>query len=269
MPIPKLLHQINETKNLAPMFRPYQRQLLKIHPGWDYHLHDNIDMRNTLGRYFPSLVPIYDNYPFNVQRADLFRLVIVYVMGGFYVDLDVDCLNELDSLTAFNCVFGEEKTLTRTEAQALGHRDLLRVGNYMFGSSPGHPFLLRVVEEMVKRARTRITTENDILETTGPGLLTTVYHDNKKAYRDIVLLRNKDRKCLSPNCSGASCHFGKYANHHHIGSWRRQLDTRVEEYTSHEKQPLPEHSYKEALVSIQSRINKTPDSPFPGQGTGT
>lgn len=256
MPIPKIIHQTNATKELPEIYKSYQKRLLEIHPDWEYRFYDDIECRNTVERYFPSLLPIYDNYPANIQRVDIFRIVAIYAVGGFYLDLDIVCLKKLDTLCEFNCVFGEEKTLTQVEAKELGHRDTVRVANYMFGCEHHHPFLLHVLEEIVKRGQKKIITENDILETTGPGLITTVYHDCKEQYRDIVLLPNKDRECPSLYCKGVSCHFGNYANHRHLGSWRWQHAGSFNINIPREKESLPEQLYKKALSCIQSKINK-------------
>jgi hypothetical protein len=68
------------------------------------------------------------------------------------------------------------KTLSPEQAIRLGHRHRLRVANYMFGAEPKHPFWLDVLQEMLCQAERKIVSENDILESTGPGLWTNVYH---------------------------------------------------------------------------------------------
>ncbi|HEY7535177.1 MAG TPA: glycosyltransferase, partial [Thermodesulfobacteriota bacterium] len=102
--------------------------------------------------------------------------------------------------------------------QKLGHRDSLRVANYVFGSEPGHPFFLYILQKMAEESQQKIKTEDDVIESSGPGLVTNVYFDHKDKFRDIVLLPNKDRICL--HCRNISCHFGNYARHHHVGLWR-------------------------------------------------
>ncbi len=262
MSIPKIIHQTNGAKELPEMHRLSQKRLMEMHPHWEYRFYDDIECRNTVKRYFPDLLPVYDHYPANIQRVDIFRMIAIYEIGGFYLDMDIFCLKKLDRLCSFNCVFGEEKTLTRAETKKLGHRDPVRVANYMFGSKRRHPFLLRILEEIVRRGRRKIIEENDVLETTGPGLVTTVYHDCKKKYRDIVLLPNKNGVC--PKCGGVSCHFGRFALHLHMGSWRwghgRDFNGNIPE----EKKPLADSFYMKALSLIQSEMSNlsAPDDIF-------
>jgi mannosyltransferase OCH1-like enzyme len=126
------------------------------------------------------------------------------------------------ALCQHGAVFAEERTLSAAEAEALGHHDPLRVANYMFGSEARHPFLRHVLRELVIRSKRPIACENDVLESTGPGMLTTLYHRVKSQYDDVQLIRNHGHRCLSPYCQGQSCQFGYYASHLHIGSWRWQ-----------------------------------------------
>ncbi|HEY9262706.1 glycosyltransferase, partial [Chitinophaga sp.] len=161
----------------------------------------------------------YLAFPYPVQRADIFRVMIVYLLGGFYLDLDMLCLKELDDLRDGELVLGIEKVLSEEEADHLGHRYRTRIANYMFGARAGHAFLHDFLEAASVKSTGTIAHEQDILEMTGPGLLTKVYHRMKHRYNDIVLLENSSRPCPK-SCGPASCHFGDYAVHYHVGSWR-------------------------------------------------
>ncbi len=218
MAIPKILYQTYKTKEIPERLEEYRRKLLELHPGWEYRFYGDDECRDLVKRFLPSFLPVYDSCSIPAQKADIFRIIAVWALGGFYLDIDVECIRSVDQLCEFHLVFAEELTLTQEQAKELGHRDRLRVGNFMFGSEQGHPFLLRILRKMAEESRREIRSENDVLESTGPGLVTTVYHDACEELRDIVLLRNIDREC--PVTGGVACHFGNYAIHHHEGSWR-------------------------------------------------
>ena len=93
-------------------------------------------------------------------------------------------------------------------------------GFYMFGGIPKHPFLHRIMDEMAERATIILKSQQEILDITGPGLLTDTYWDNYGMYTDITLLRNTDKRCRQPYHNEISCHFGDYAAHLHAGTWR-------------------------------------------------
>ena len=260
MAIPKIFHQTYKAKDIAEPYKTYRQKLLDLHPGWEYLFYDDNDCREIVSRYFPSFLPIYDSRVADIQRADIFRMMAVYAFGGFYLDIDVECINSLDQLCEFRCVFAEEITLTKEETEKKGHRDPVRVANYMFGSEPGHPFLLHVLKKMAEESPREIITVDDVLESTGPGLLTTVYFDCKDKFPDVVLLPNNDRICR--HHGAISCHFGNYAKHHHAGSWVREGVLKYPLKTSEDKVKVAERRLEEINSGIESELNNIsiPDS---------
>lgn len=217
MPIPKLIHQTDKSDDIRKLYRHFREGLHSLHPDWEYKFYNDDACRKAVERYLPAFLPIYDSASV-IQKTDIFRIVIVYGEGGFYLDMDIECLRPFDDLCEFRCVFAEEITLSEEEAGKFRHRDRLRVANYMFGSEAGHPFLLRLLRGIARESGREIQTEEDVLDSTGPGLVTTEYHDTREEMRDVVLLRNIDRTC--PIIGAVSCHFGNYAKHHHEGTWR-------------------------------------------------
>lgn len=58
MPIPRIIHQTNGTKELSDIYKSYQNRVIEIHPDWEYRFYDDIECRNTVEQYFPYLLPI-------------------------------------------------------------------------------------------------------------------------------------------------------------------------------------------------------------------
>ncbi|MCA9810363.1 MAG: glycosyltransferase [Candidatus Dadabacteria bacterium] len=218
MAIPKIIHQTCISPvGLSPELAPFVEKVAALHPEWEHRLYGDDESRAAVERIFPALLPLYDaSAP--IQKADIFRVVAVYGDGGFYLDTDVELRLPLDDLCEFRAVFGEETTLSPEDAARRGLESPLRIGNYAFGGEPGHPFLLRILEGMAGEAERAIAAEDDILESTGPGLVTAVYIKHRAALKDVVILRNYDRMC--PMCRTVSCSFGNYAGHAHVGAWR-------------------------------------------------
>ncbi|MDY6987345.1 MAG: glycosyltransferase [Thermodesulfobacteriota bacterium] len=260
MAIPKIIHQTGRSRSISPEDEACQKRLLTLHPNWEYRFYDDGDCRAMVKCYLPSFIPVYDSYPENIERVDAFRIIAVWAMGGFYVDLDVECFKNLDDLCEYHCVLGEEKTLTIDETREFGLRDPVRVANYMFGSEPRHPFFLDVLAEMVKRSERVIRTENDVLEATGPGLLTTVYFNCREKFRDVVLLPNRDLVCSNPDCGGVACHFGNYAKHHHAGGWRFERGARGVDKAIEKKKPVTPEQLKGIFSVLQLEMGGVPTS---------
>lgn len=222
--IPKKIHFIFLAKNetMPEIFNYCFKRAKQLHPDWEINFYNEDDALQIVERHFPELETLYLSYPLNIQRADILRMLLVYLYGGFYLDLDIYCLKKLDPLLKFNVVLGEEKHLKREVCTALGLKNPKRIANYMFGSAPKHPFWLDLLNKIMEKSSIEIKSENDVLESTGPGLLTDFYHSRANAYKDIVLLTNKDRFCLNESHKEVACHFGNYAAHLHTGTWRWQ-----------------------------------------------
>ena len=220
--IPQKIHLVflNKKKDYPDIFKKCIERIKSLHPKWEINVYNEDDADEIIRQRMPYLLSIYNSYKHRVQKADILRVILVYLFGGFYLDMDILCLKPLDNLLRFGLVLGEEKKLTKNECEKLGLLEPVRIANYMFGSTVGHPFWLGFLKEMLKKSYEPIINENDILENTGPGLLSNFFAKNKLIYREILLLRNEDRVCLIQNHNEISCYFGNYAAHLHQGTWR-------------------------------------------------
>jgi mannosyltransferase OCH1-like enzyme len=217
--IPQIIHLIGKNKTIPSQFKYFTDRMEKMHPQWEFIVWDDDAALSIVNEYFSEWKATYLSYQKVIQRADIFRVMIIYLKGGFYMDMDMFCLKALDELCHHEIVLGIEKVLTPTEMHHLKHIYPIRIANYMFGSKPRHAFWLDFLNEAKSKSTCSIEEENDVLETTGPGLLTNIFHQVKYKYNNLVLLENNEMPCPK-SCGQASCHFGHYAAHHHVGSWR-------------------------------------------------
>ncbi len=220
--IPKVLHFTYKNELMLNQHQSYLDSAQRINKGWQINLYDDETARNIVKEHFDEYLQMFDNFKHAVQRADVFRLMIMYLKGGFYADLDMEFLKPLYDLTTHQLILAEEKTLSAEECNRLKHLYPMRIANYMFGSEAYHPFWLDVLKAIRFQNNLTVKNENDILQHTGPGLFTNIFHQFKNKYPEIYLLENKTNRCLK-NCNPKiSCHFGDYARHWHQGSWRWQ-----------------------------------------------
>lgn len=225
MQIPRIIHLLCPEKNIPEVYAPFYERIRRLHPGWEIRLNDDAAALQEVQHHFPDLLEAYLSFPRNIQRMDAFRMLAVYRTGGFYLDMDMYCLKSLDGLLHHELVLGEEKTLRGETLQLPHHKYALRIANYAFGAVAGHPFIHDFINDMLSHATDPITDDNDILESTGPGLLTNFYHTRRRQYAGIFLLENADAWCPKKCSRQPSCHFGDYAVHHHLGTWRQETNT--------------------------------------------
>lgn len=99
--IPEVLHQTWKSKTALPeRFRCWRESFLELNPRFEFRLYDDADNRALLAETFPQLLPLYDSFPREIFRADFIRPVYLYRFGGFYADLDFQCLAPLSQLNA-------------------------------------------------------------------------------------------------------------------------------------------------------------------------
>ncbi len=223
--IPNRIHLIflREDEAFPELFSNCMQRIKNMHPSWNVHLYNEQNAQEIIKIHLPQYINAYNSFQHNVQKADFLRIALVYIYGGFYMDLDMLCLKSIEELRKHKLVLGEEKTVGEAVQQTLGLKNHLRIANYMFGGVSGHPFWALLMERMATLSIQTITTQQDLLDITGPGLISDLYHDNTGLYPEITLLKNTTRRCLQPNHDEISCHFGEYAAHLHAGTWRKEL----------------------------------------------
>lgn len=126
----------------------------------------------------------YVNLPLPVLKADLFRYIVAFTLGGFYNDADIDCFNPFSSIVDDNIDFvvGVEKNLIDVD-NWLGWNfpRKYQLLQWTFGSAPGHPILADIIDKIVAM-EPRITASIGymdklarnlcIVEFSGPGVFT-------------------------------------------------------------------------------------------------
>ncbi|NJD18747.1 MAG: hypothetical protein FIA95_05625 [Gemmatimonadetes bacterium] len=223
MAIPRILHQTWTSERLPPAFRACQESWRRHHPGWEYRFYDDGACRRVVEEGFPSLLVLYDACPHAVQRADIFRYLVVARDGGLYADMDVECLRNVEPLLeGRRAVFGVEDRLTRRRTRRLNLRHAERIANFIFAAEPGHPFF-RVLVDRGAALPGGWDMEEVVLETTGPGMLT----DLVQAHREGMGLTVPPRDCWAPRDLWPPRLFPfnrrVYARHHFAGTWKAAL----------------------------------------------
>ncbi len=166
---------------------------------------------------------VYDNYDKWIQKADFARYVILDKLGGCYADFDMLGRKDLtrlmmDQCPGKTCIMLEEKTLTKSMRDTSSTypirqgkpEDSLRVANYFFICTPGHPVMKKILLECYKRANLPVQSHYDVLYTTGPDVVSTVIHEMK---RDGTL--SSSGAIVVPKSIS-----DKYVKHSAVGSWR-------------------------------------------------
>lgn len=74
---------------------PVVQSCRNMYHDWQYILWTDSSMRDFVQAHYPHFLSQYDGYPYNIQRADVFRYLVLLKYGGVYIDLDVGCVKRL------------------------------------------------------------------------------------------------------------------------------------------------------------------------------
>jgi mannosyltransferase OCH1-like enzyme len=171
--MPKIFHQTWKSNHIPEHFKKAMASWKLIHPDWDFILWTDEMNRIFIKDFFPDFLLIYDSYPHNIQRVDAVRYFILYKIGGVFVDLDFECLQNIEPLIAgCDCSFGLEPAAHADQKKM----DFL-ICNAFMAANQNNDFLKDVIDKLHLFEINRIHYFFDVLESTGPSFLTSIYSE--------------------------------------------------------------------------------------------
>ena len=98
--IPRILHQTYFEK-VGPVKYPNFSRLIRSwqQHGWDYRFYEDMDAAKFIEMHFPAeVLYAFESLNPGAFKADLFRLCVLFIEGGVYVDVDVMASSKLDTI---------------------------------------------------------------------------------------------------------------------------------------------------------------------------
>lgn len=237
---PTKVHQIYESKPNARISRRVGEWMASVKvehekDGTEYRLW-NSKRQNDLfvGHHFPGWYEQYKALPFDIQRWDILRLMILYIEGGIYIDTDVECYKStlpLISDIECQCAFGLEPQV---------HADDLRmpflVGSYFIATEQKNNAIHKLIEFLFTRAKVNWSTHlpTQVMRSTGPFAITEFWQMQSSLFPVNLI----DSRYLSPIAAKdvPAYLLGKYftgveeANivHLYSSSWAKPIENKEE-----------------------------------------
>jgi len=84
MRISKIIHQTGPSVDFSENMAMFRKELIQLHPHWQYCFYNDIDCRHVISAHFPSFLSLYDSFSLPIQKADFFRWAAIYQFGDFY-----------------------------------------------------------------------------------------------------------------------------------------------------------------------------------------
>ncbi|MFV0420385.1 MAG: glycosyltransferase family 32 protein [Dysgonomonas sp.] len=185
--IPKIIHQTWKSEDLPSPFKALSNTWKEFLPDWEYILWTDEMNRNFVAQYYPHYLEKYDSYPRNIQRADAIRYLLLETFGGLYVDVDFECLENIEFMFEdAEFVAGKEPYL-----HARKYHIPYIICNAFMAAAPDTSFIKFVSDRLIKYPSVGVDYPKDILDSTGPFLLTNAY-DDYSLKSEIRILESKD-----------------------------------------------------------------------------
>lgn len=229
MQIPRIIHHVCDypdgvPENLLALAATWKQH----HPNWEQRFWDREKMNEFVHTVCPDFEACYRAFPLNVQRWDVIRYLILYHIGGMYVDLDYECFRPFDAvLSGRECYIATEPTLHAE------YNDVpVMLNNALMAAAPGNRFMRQVIEELKTldvNKYSNLEKWKFVLQTTGPLMLTRVYESLTRK-TGVTLLPDELFMPLTPKELALAMH-GKttkyireklehaFAVHYFLGSW--------------------------------------------------
>jgi len=189
--IPRLIHQTFPSRQLPVRLQQHVAALQARNPGWTHTLYDNEDAERFVAtNYNSKILKAYRRIDpaYGAARADLLRHLIIYKLGGVYLDIKSDAREPLDEVLNAE----DQYILTQWQNgpgevhQGFGlHPELAHIPggeyqNYHLIAVPGHPFTKAAIDKIVSnilhyRPWSGVG-KMGVIRTTGPSAYTLAIH---------------------------------------------------------------------------------------------
>ena len=187
-----------ESKNLPDGIKSNIENLKKQNPEFNIFYYNDQDCENFIKDHFDEEVLIsYKALIPGAYKADLFRLSILYILGGIYLDIKYSCVNDFKLIHLMN----GDNYYVKDRAE-IGCNGIYN-GFMIFKKKSKE--LLMAINQIVSNVKNEFYGKSS-LEITGPDLLIKYFDRNKTNIRfnqingiDIIYLNNKEILKSFPN----------------------------------------------------------------------
>lgn len=177
--IPCVIHQTWKTHQLSDQQFSCMNTWKSKNPTCEHRLWNDTEIEALCREKSPGLIwPIWDGLS-PVERADVFRYLVLWDQGGYYADLDVQCrkpVSEFPVPNDVNMIVGYEarRRLEETDREKVDFSRVEQFENWFLASAPANPVLLRTLEIIRQKFLWKVQKTIDF---TGPGTFSDAVHE--------------------------------------------------------------------------------------------
>jgi hypothetical protein len=153
------------TKKLPQKMKENVDRMKKVNPEFNIELFDDDDCREFIKKYFSEDILIaFDTLKPGAYKADLWRLCVLYINGGIYTDIKLNCINN------FKFIALTEKEHFVIDIPNQWEKGEFGLYNALISSKPKNNLLLRCINKINENVKNKYYGFNNLYPS-GPGLL--------------------------------------------------------------------------------------------------
>ena len=221
--IPRMIHQTWKTHKVPAHLEAYTHSWRKLNPGFSYKLYSDSECVEFVKTWYPQYLKLYNAMTHPVERADIFRYLIIHKYGGIYADLDAKCLLPLEPILNASLLVGNEL------GNPIGYREKQldqQLLQWFFAAKPEHEVFINIMEDIKRRYENPHTLKTDVrYATCSPKIAYTLWLTGPWVFSDeihkYIKKENSSLVKIMPECF-----FGCYnrpeifVSHGFEGSWK-------------------------------------------------
>ena len=175
---PCVVHQTWKSHELSVEQQSYAETWQKKNPGCEYRLWNDTELAELCRTKSPKMWSIWESLS-PVQRADVFRYLVLWDQGGYYADIDVRLEKPIAEFPVPKDVLmiaGYEagRRLAEEERKRVKFARVEQFQQWFLASAPRHPVLLRCLDIVHEKFLWKIQNTIDL---TGPGSFSDAVHE--------------------------------------------------------------------------------------------
>jgi len=145
----------------TPAMVETEKRVKAMHADWEHIFCNHYEQRDWVAENTPEWLELYNFYPVDRQREQVFRWLTLWKLGGFWLNTQLRPFTSLEPLRERPLVLAERRKISPQEFEAM-HRmpwsvempreSLIRITDQGFAAEAGHWFVERVLDLLIERA---------------------------------------------------------------------------------------------------------------------
>ncbi|CEM29345.1 unnamed protein product [Vitrella brassicaformis CCMP3155] len=181
---PRIIHQTWKERELPTMFKGWMQSCHDHNPTMEHYVYTHASLQALLDEHFPGFSAVWDELR-GITLADVGRLLVLWIYGGIYQDMDYECLRPYEGLLqeaeaqGKDFIVGEEHLLHVFLLEHVDDEARPFVSNAWIAATPRHPLIGEFLNQTVQtlgNATTNGDCQGDPIGCTGPQKLTALIH---------------------------------------------------------------------------------------------